>query len=190
MLLQPWDRWPGTPPGCWASLLMAASGPGAGEHQAEWHLGEVAWGGDPGQPGDHRAEHSGDAGTGQVRTLRYFSLTKAAAVLRSFPGHNDTARVDGWLTAAPAHTLNVQENRRGAAAHRITTHITYTLPSLVIQPSHCPPHTHCLALACLPLLAYVLRLAFWPYHLGLRVKLVVGKWISREPLYNRILPGW
>ena len=46
------------------------------------------------------------------------------------------------------------------------------------------------ALACLPLLAYAPRLAFWPYHLGLRVKLVVGKWISREPLYNRILPGW
>lgn len=46
------------------------------------------------------------------------------------------------------------------------------------------------ALACLPLLGYAPRLAFWPYHLGLRVKLVVGKWISREPLYNRILPGW
>lgn len=39
----------------------------------------------------------------------------------------------------------------------------------------------------LPMWSWVI---YSPYHLGLRVKLAVGKLISKEPLWNRILPGW
>ncbi|GAX73962.1 hypothetical protein CEUSTIGMA_g1412.t1 [Chlamydomonas eustigma] len=39
-------------------------------------------------------------------------------------------------------------------------------------------------------LAWWSWLAFWPYHIGLRVKLIAGFLISNEPLYSKIQTGW
>lgn len=33
-------------------------------------------------------------------------------------------------------------------------------------------------------------LFFWPYHLGLRIRLLIRRQTSTEPVYHQILPGW
>jgi hypothetical protein len=39
-------------------------------------------------------------------------------------------------------------------------------------------------------LAWWSWIAWWPYHIGLRVKLIAGFLISNEPLYSKIITGW